>query len=188
MDAHETSAKINIAETCCASISVDDLRSLSEDKQTNPIQTSAKLTYGQIRGSVALRTNIANSYHDRSNPTNNSLSSPAAVVDDDAGLPADNVLVTPGAIHANFLLLYTLVSAGDHVICHYPTYQQLYSVPEALGAEVSLWRAPEESGWQLRTEDLRDLLRPNTKLIILKLVIYLSTSFLSCVCWTPTED
>jgi aspartate/methionine/tyrosine aminotransferase len=116
------------------------------------------------------------------NPTNNSLSSAATI--DDTGLPADNVLVTPGAIHANFLLLYTLVSAGDHVICHYPTYQQLYSVPEALGAEVSLWRAREESGWQLRTEDLMDLLRPNTKLIILKLVIYL----LPFVCFLDPRD
>lgn len=75
--------------------------------------------------------------------------------------------MTNGAIQANFLALYTQVGPGDHVICHYPTYQQLYSVPESLGAEVSLWKSQERNGWQLDLEELKSLLRPNTKMIIL---------------------
>ena len=85
----------------------------------------------------------------------------------------DNLLVTPGAIAANYLVLYTLISKGDHVICHHPTYQQLYSVPESLGAEVSLWKAREERRWQLDIEELKSLVRPNTKMIIVKYVIAL---------------
>jgi aspartate/methionine/tyrosine aminotransferase len=154
MDKYETVAKYNTAETCCASISVDDLRALSEDKESNPLTElqSTKLTYGAIRGSDKLRTTLANLY---------SAKTPAQ-------LPKDNVLITAGAIQANFLLLYTLIGPGDHVICHYPTYQQLYSVPASLGAEVSLWKSKEADGWQLDLEELKSLIRPNTKLIIIK--------------------
>ncbi|EAU35508.1 conserved hypothetical protein [Aspergillus terreus NIH2624] len=151
MDKYETQAKYNVAETCCASISVADLQDLCEDKSLNPLDLSTKLTYGAIRGSEQLRSTLANLY---------SVRTPSP-------LPADNVLVTSGAIQANFLALYALVGPGDHVICHYPTYQQLYSVPDSLGAEVSLWKAKEEDGWKLDVNELKELIRPNTKLIIL---------------------
>ncbi|KAE8136215.1 hypothetical protein BDV38DRAFT_272262 [Aspergillus pseudotamarii] len=151
MDKHEHHAKYNIAETCCASISVKDLQELSEDKSLSPLDLSTKLTYGAIRGSERLRGTLANLY---------SVKTPTR-------LPSDNVLITPGAIQANFLLLYSLVGPGDHVICHYPTYQQLYSVPASLGAEVSLWKSKEKDGWKLDLNELKELIRPNTKLIIL---------------------
>lgn len=152
MDKHEHHAKYNIAETCCASISVKDLQELSEDKSLSPLDLSTKLTYGAIQGSARLRGTLANLY---------SVKTPTR-------LPSDNVLITPGAIQANFLLLYSLVGPGDHVICHYPTYQQLYSVPASLGAEVSLWKSKEKDGWRLDLNELKELIRPNTKLIILK--------------------
>lgn len=74
---------------------------------------------------------------------------------------------SPGAISANFLLLYTLISPGDHVVCVYPTYQQLYSVPESLGAEVSLWRLREEKKYIPDLEDLKAIVKENTKMIII---------------------
>lgn len=151
MEKHETGAKYNIAETCCASISVDDLREISDDKSTNPLTLSTKLTYGPIRGSDELRGQLARLY---------SVKTPTP-------LPPDNILITAGGIQANFLLYYTLVGPGDHVICHYPTYQQLYSVPESLGAEVSLWKSKETDGWKLDIKELESLIKPNTKLIIL---------------------
>ncbi|KAE8393977.1 long-chain fatty acid transporter [Aspergillus alliaceus] len=151
MDKYEHSAKYNIAETCCASISLKDLQELSEDKSLSPLDLATKLTYGAIRGSERLRGTLANLY---------SVKTPTP-------LPSDHVLITPGAIQANFLLLYSLVGPGDHVICHYPTYQQLYSVPTSLGAEVSLWKSKENNGWKLDVDELKQMIRPNTKLIIL---------------------
>ena len=151
MDEYETTAKYNIAETCAASISVEDLCSFDEEKRS-PLSLSTKLTYGAIRGSEKLRSNLARLYSAKA-PT---------------PLPPENVLITNGAIAANFLVLYTLVGPGDHVICHYPTYQQLYSVPKSLGAEVSLWKAREEKEWQLDVDELRNLIKPSTKLIIIK--------------------
>lgn len=153
MDTYETTPEVlNIAETCAASISIDDLVALCEDPNVpNPINTSTKLTYGAIRGSQALRERLASLYSAR-------VSSP---------LSPDNVLITPGAIAANFLLLYTLIGPGDHVICVHPTYQQLYSVPASLGAEVSLWKLKKEKKYIPDIEDLKPLIKENTKMIII---------------------
>ncbi|USP82729.1 uncharacterized protein yc1106_10003 [Curvularia clavata] len=151
MDAYETKCKYNIAETCCASISVDQLRDLSEDKEKQVLDTSRILNYGAIRGSDELRNNLARLYSVK-------VTTP---------LPAENILTTPGAIQANYLTAYALVGAGDHVICHYPTYQSLYEVPKQLGAEVDLWKAKPENNWVPAIEDLKTLIKPNTKLIIL---------------------
>ena len=149
MDNHETTAKYNIAETCAASISVDDLVSLSSDK-TSPLSTSLKMTYGDIRGSNPTRSALAGLYSAKASSL----------------LTKDDILLTPGAISANFLISYTLIQPGDHVVCHYPTYEQLYKVPVSLGAEVSLWRAKENDKWQLDIGELKTLIKPNTKLIV----------------------
>ncbi|CAO2657426.1 Nn.00g035520.m01.CDS01 [Neocucurbitaria sp. VM-36] len=151
MDAYETKCKYNIAETCCASISIDQLRELSEDKNRQVFDTSKILDYGAIRGSEELRNNLARLYSAKvTNP-----------------LSPDNILTTPGAIQANYLTAYALVGPGDHVICHYPTYQSLYEVPKQLGAEVSLWKATPENAWIPPIDDLKALIKPNTKLIII---------------------
>jgi aspartate/methionine/tyrosine aminotransferase len=153
MDKYETTPGVlNIAETCAASISIDDLVALCEDPNIEPpLKTSTKLTYGSIRGSNSLRERLASLYSAR-------VSSP---------LPTDNVLITPGAIAANFLLFYTLIGPGDHVVCVYPTYQQLYAVPESLGAEVSLWKLRKDKKYIPDIEELKLLVKENTKMIII---------------------
>jgi aspartate/methionine/tyrosine aminotransferase len=150
MDRLETTPGVlNVAETCAASVSVEDLMSLCEDKDApSPLSLSRKMTYGAIRGSEALRQRVA-SLFDRAS--------------DAEPLPADNVVITQGAIAANFLTFYTLVGPSDHVICVYPTYQQLYSVPESLGADVSLWKLREENGYVPDASELEGLVRPNTR-------------------------
>jgi aspartate/methionine/tyrosine aminotransferase len=105
-----------------------------------------RLGYSEARGSAALRQEIASTYAD---------------------LTADQVLVTTGAIEANYLLFNTLLDAGDHVVAVNPAYQQLNSVPKAIGADVTLWKLREENAFQYDLDELeRDLLRPNTKLIV----------------------
>lgn len=155
MDEYETQAKYNIAETCCASISISELASLSEDKSTNAsdiIDLSAIQNYGEIRGSTPLRSNLSRLYSSK-------VGTP---------LPPENVLITPGAIAANHLIFYALLKPGDHVICHYPTYQQLYSVPASLGAEVNLWRSKPDNKWLPDFDELKGMVKDNTKLIIIK--------------------
>jgi aspartate/methionine/tyrosine aminotransferase len=153
MDQYETIPDVlNVAETCAASISIDDLIELCEDKDIEPpLKTSIKLTYGPIRGSDTLRQRLAYLYSVR-------VATP---------MLADNVLIMPGAIAANFLTLYALLNPGDHVICVYPTYQQLYSVPESLGAEVSLWKLKKAKKYVPDLADLDALIKENTKMIII---------------------
>ncbi|KAI4718678.1 putative aminotransferase [Aureobasidium sp. EXF-10727] len=115
------------------------------------VDYSQKQVYGAIRGSDALRDSIARRHNE----------------DTASSIKSSQVLVTNGAIQANFLALYTLVGPGDHVICQYPTYQQLYSIPESFGAEVDLWRSKPDDGWRLDYDELRSLIKPNTKLIII---------------------
>lgn len=147
-----TPGVLNIAETCAASVSVEDLQALSTDKSgASPLSLSRKLTYGAIRGSDTLRERVAALYDS----------------DDWAPLAANNIMITQGAIVANFLLFYTLIGPQDHVICVYPTYQQLYGVPESLGAEVSLWKLKKENGYVPDVDELGTLARPNTKMIVL---------------------
>jgi hypothetical protein len=62
MDKFENYATHNIGETCCASISLDDLKALSEDKQAAIIPFGAKMVYGDIPGLKSLRVNLANLY------------------------------------------------------------------------------------------------------------------------------
>lgn len=154
MDKYETTPGVlNIAETCAASVSVEDLQSFSTDvtERASPLNLSRKLTYGSILGSDLLRERVAALYAENAVKP----------------LPASNILITQGAIAANFLLLYTLVGPRDHVICVYPTYQQLYSVPQSLGAEVSLWKLKEENGYIPDVNELASLVKGNTKMIIL---------------------
>ena len=143
---------LNMAETCAASVSIDELRSLSDDDSVSPIDTSAVLNYGTPLGSHGLRQLIAE-HHGGSD------------------LTADNVIVAQGAISANFLTLYALVGRGDHVVCVYPTFQQLYSLPESLGAEVTLWRLRADKGFVPDVGELAGLVRENTKVRL----VYLRT-------------
>lgn len=151
MDRYEnTPGILNVAETCCSPVSIDDLYELSKDIQgPRPLQTAAKLTYGTIRGSSALRDGVASLCNGQDSEHTN--------------LTAEDVIITQGAIAANFLVLYSLIGPGDHVVCVHPTYQQLYSVPESLGAQVSLWRLREDKGYIPDVGELDTLVKENTK-------------------------
>ncbi|KAN0065947.1 hypothetical protein ACQY0O_001081 [Thecaphora frezii] len=154
MDKHESTCSHNIAETCSDSISLQQLEQYSRDAgiQLSILQKLAdtRLTYGHIRGSPELRANVARLY-------------PAA----EPAIAAENVLITNGAIGANFLVLLSLIRPGDHVVCVHPTYQQLWEVPLALGATVDLYRLTPSRSWQFSIDDLRPLLRPTTRLVII---------------------
>jgi len=156
MDEWETKAKYNIAETCCDSISIDQLQEFSDQKDVpenakSILPSSKRMDYGEIRGSKELRQNLADLYSSK-------VGTP---------LPIDNILITQGAIAANALLFYALVQPGDHVIVHYPTYQQLYAVPASLGASVSLWHARPEKDWIPDFDELKALVTAKTKMIVI---------------------
>ena len=146
MNAYETGARCNIAETCVDSISIDELfRLCGEDSTAFWKQFSARrLTYGDIEGAPAFREGICRLYKT---------------------LKPEEVVTTHGAAGANHHVFYSLVEPGDRVISIMPTYQQLYSIPESYGAEVKLLDLTPENGYLPALEQLQELAVPGTKLI-----------------------
>ena len=148
MNAHETTATWNIAETCVHSLTFAELLELSGDADGVVARLKETwLGYGDIVGSPRLRAAIAALYGECIGP--------------------DDVLTANGAIGANFLALYALVEPETTVVSVQPTYQQLYSVPESLGAEVRALRLREEDGYLPDVEALQALTDERTRLIVL---------------------
>ncbi|KAJ5643316.1 aspartate aminotransferase [Penicillium longicatenatum] len=139
-------------DTCVDPLSLQELSQLqAPSSSTGPINASNALLYGSVLGSLGLRDKILSLY--------------ASDVTD----PAEELSLTvmQGAISANFLVLDTLLGPGDHVICQYPTYQQLYDVPRRAGAQVTLWRTCQEKRWIPDTTELSSLVKENTRMIII---------------------
>ena len=144
MTHHEMHVTYDIAESGICPLRMSDLLSWETDGTLQQL-LDLPLGYSEARGSLALREAIAATYADCS---------------------ADEVLVTTGAIEANYLLFNVLLDAGDHVIAPLPAYQQLFSVPRALGCDVSVWNVGPESGYRYDVDKLERLLRPRTRLIV----------------------
>lgn len=148
MTRHETHVKYDIAESGILPLSTQDLLNF-EPAETRAATLEALLNlplgYSEARGTEGLRQALASTY---------------------AGVSADQILVTTGAIEANFLLFNELLSPGDHVIAPYPAYQQLYSVPKAIGCDVSLWPVGPETNYQYDLDRLERLITPKTRLIV----------------------
>lgn len=145
MNEFETRCAYNLAETCVESLTVAELVDIAGVRDSYAGQLAAMhLTYGEIEGSQRLRTAIAALYS-RQTP--------------------DNALVTHGAIGANALVHETLVEPGDRVVATVPNYQQHYSIPESIGADVRRLQLREENGFLPDLEELRDLVGSTTKLI-----------------------
>lgn len=146
----ETRVDYDIAESGILPMSVEELLGLlPSEGRTATLDglLSMRLGYSEARGTLALREAIAATYEETG---------------------PDNILVTTGAIEANFLLFHTLIEPGDGVITIDPAYQQVQSVPAALGAEVSFWRVRDDgNGFRFDLEDFERQVTPRTKLVSL---------------------
>ena len=148
MNDWEVGARYNIAETCVNSISLDELFALTgEDKAAFWAEIAARrLTYGDIEGAPAFRQGICSLYKT---------------------VKPENIITSHGAIGANHHVFCSLIAPGDRVVSVLPTYQQLYSIPEALGAEVALLPLKRENGYLPDLDALRALVTPGTKMLCL---------------------
>lgn len=148
MNEYETKAKYNLGETCVSPFSIHTLLAtigVDEKEFTNQL-VNTRLTYGAIEGAIPLKKEIAKLYQN---------------------LTPEEIVTEHGAIGANNLVLNTIVSAGDEVIAVTPTYQQLQSIPEALGAAVKLLPLKRENDYLPDAEELKSLVTPKTKLIVI---------------------
>ncbi|THH39149.1 aminotransferase [Aliishimia ponticola] len=145
MNAYENTCELNLAETCVASITLGELIDIAGIRETVLDDLSGmKMSYGAIEGSDRLRDAICSLYDTQSR---------------------ENILTTHGTIGANALVHQALISRGDHVISVIPTYQQHYSIPESIGAEIELLHLRPEADFLPDLDALRAMVRPDTKLI-----------------------
>ena len=91
----------------------------------------------------------------------------AAIV---AGLPdldPDDVIVTPGAAAALFIIATSTLQPGDHIVVARPNYATNVETPRAIGADISYLELTFEEGWQVDPARIAALLRPRTRLVSL---------------------
>ncbi|MEP1329299.1 aminotransferase [Pseudophaeobacter sp.] len=147
MNEWETKCEWNLAETCVESLTIAELLQLAGKTPADLAELlPMKMTYGAIEGSDRLRHAISALY-DHQKP--------------------ENILTTHGTIGANMLVHKTLVSAGDHVVAVVPTYQQHYSIPVSIGANVQMLQLRPEDGFLPDIDALRAMVTPQTKMIAL---------------------
>ncbi len=145
----ELDVDYDIAESGILPLSLQevlDLLPVEAARETERYIHQTPLGYSEARGTGRLRSALASTY---------------------ARADADDILVTTGAIEANFLLFHTLVSPGDHVVAVTPAYQQLNSIPKAIGADVTLWDVRSPDGFRYDLNVLEGLLRADTRLIVI---------------------
>src|SRR5574341_665959 len=141
---YEFNVKYLLCSSDCQAMTIADLLALEPGAEEK--FGSHWLGYTESQGSPALRQAICGLYET---------------------MQVEDILVHSGANEAIFLFMYAALKAGDHVIVHWPCYQSLADVARAIGCEVSAWAAREENGWALDLDELRALLRRNTRAIIL---------------------
>lgn len=147
MNEFEDHCTYNLAETCIKSMTINELVDISR-KNINLSEdiSRMKMTYGAIKGSDRLRSNIASLFKAQSK---------------------DNILIAHGAIGANSLVYNSLVSSGDTVVSIMPNYQQHYSIPESLGAELKVVKLKPEDDFLPKISEIKEALRSGAKLISL---------------------
>ena len=145
MNEYENDCEINLAETCVKPFTVREILEMGGDAQaTWDSFLDLQLSYGEIFGSDSLRYELSQLYET---------------------MKPQNIVLTHGAIGANDLTINSIVSPGDRVISVLPTYQQLYSIPESLGAEVKICKLDPDNGFMPDLDEMRSYASENTSLI-----------------------
>ncbi|GMM28391.1 hypothetical protein DAMA08_011070 [Martiniozyma asiatica (nom. inval.)] len=93
--------------------------------------------------------------------------SPQNSSDSNVIVEENDVILANGSLGADVLTFEALLGPGDHAITTTPTYQELFSVPESLGAETTHLPLHEENQWLPDISELKAAIKSNTKLLIL---------------------
>ena len=147
MTTYETRVDYDIAESGILPLTTNDLLALEPPGERDQILAGLldlRLGYSEAPGSFELRSLLSATYEDTG---------------------PEHVLITTGAIEANFLLFNVLLDLGDHVVAVHPAYQQIHSVPKAIGCDLDLWRVRADGAFRFDLDDLERLITPRTKLI-----------------------
>jgi aspartate/methionine/tyrosine aminotransferase len=142
MTDHEQRAVYNLTDTCVQPLTLAELEKMDKDH----LLSSVTLDYGTITGDIRLKQEILKLYVSGSE---------------------DNLTMAAGCSQANELVMAAMLDQGDHVIAFMPGYEQFIRLPESIGCSVSVLPLYEENSWQPSIDDVRQAVRPDTRMILL---------------------
>ncbi|MEP7346786.1 MAG: pyridoxal phosphate-dependent aminotransferase [Gemmatimonadaceae bacterium] len=113
------------------------------DLQLNVDLAKTILLYGDHRGHPGLRALLAA----------------------ESGCAAEQVLLTPGAAGALFIVSTSLLSPGDHLVVLRPNYATNIETPRAIGCDISFVELSLEKGFRYTADDIAAVMTPRTRLV-----------------------
>jgi aspartate/methionine/tyrosine aminotransferase len=83
----------------------------------------------------------------------------------EGGCAPDQVLLTPGAVGALYMVATSLLSPSDELVVIRPNYASNIETPRAIGCAIRYLDLSIEDGWRYTADDLARLVTPATRLI-----------------------
>lgn len=142
MSAYEMEVDYNLSESGVHPMKLGELLNFKNGFLDELMET--EINYAHANGRPELRENIARLYN---------------------GATSDNVLVTVGAIEANYNSMQTVLNRGDEVVIMLPNYMQVWGVAKNLGYLVKTFSLIEKNGWAPDLDKLEHIVTDQTKLI-----------------------
>jgi aspartate/methionine/tyrosine aminotransferase len=142
MSKFEQSVDYNLSESGVHPVLLSEL--LADDPDYINELLATDLNYPHVNGIPELRQNIANLY-DNATP--------------------ENVIVTVGAIEANYLTVRSLLSAGDEIVIMLPNYMQIWGIAKNHDLKIKTFHLREENGWSPDLDELDSVVSEETKMI-----------------------
>ncbi|MFW9864981.1 MAG: aminotransferase class I/II-fold pyridoxal phosphate-dependent enzyme [Candidatus Thorarchaeota archaeon] len=142
MSKFEQDVDFNLSESGVHPLVLRDLLSDDTDKINQLLAT--ELNYPHVNGIPELRENIAVLYN---------------------GATPNDVLVTVGAIEANYIATQTLLTSGDEIVVMLPNYMQIWGIAKNYNYKLKEFHLREENDWAVDLDELNEMVSKNTKLI-----------------------
>jgi len=138
----EKEVEFNLSESGVHPLTLGEL--VAGDRRLVDDLFATELNYAHANGIPALRENIAALYR---------------------GATPDNILVTVGAIEANFNAVSTLLSPGDEMVLMLPNYMQIWGIAKNCSLDLRTFRLREDRRWAPDLAELDGAVTERTKLI-----------------------
>ncbi len=137
----ENTVEYNLTESGIHPFTISELLDDSQIKQLLDL----RLGYGQTNGSIELRDSISKLYPDASK---------------------ENVFTTNGSAEANFVSIWSNLNSNDELVLMLPNYMQIWGIARSFGVSVKPFHLKEELQWQPDMDEIRKLITPKTKMIV----------------------
>jgi len=142
MSKFEQKVDFNLSESGVHPVLLSEL--LSDDPDYINDLLATNLNYPHVEGIPELRENIAALYD---------------------GATTKNILVTTGAVEANYNTTCTLLNPDDEIVIMLPNYMQIWGIAQNQGFKIKTFHLLEENGWAPDLVELDKIVSKKTKLI-----------------------